>query len=156
MHQKKDRHLNNRGNANSGFWADRQQPAAATRGQTRRAGIPIPDVDTRWLEEVQSWFRSFKLSGQVELWEASDWSLLVAAARAYDMSIRTQSPGWFGNFVKLSARLGATIADRNAAGIVLDEPGPPADMDEQNADNVVRNWQERLTARKNPEGDKGA
>jgi hypothetical protein len=117
-------------------------------------------VDENWLPEVQSWFRSFKLSGQTSLWEASDWATLVSAARAYDMAIRTRSPGWFANFTKLSARLGATIADRNAARIVLDEPAR-ADVDEDNADNVVRNWQARLNAhqrnpRVTPEGDKGA
>lgn len=31
------------------------------RGQTRRASIPIPEADERWLPEAQSWFRSLKL-----------------------------------------------------------------------------------------------
>jgi hypothetical protein len=154
MHQKKDRHLNHRGNANSGFWADRQ-PEQVTRGQTRRQGIPIPDVDDRWLPEVQSWFRSLKLSGQSSGYEASDWATAVSAARAYDMSIKTGSPGWFANFVKLSARLGATIADRNAARIVLVD-SPPPDHDEEQADATVINWQQRLAARRNPDGDGAA
>jgi hypothetical protein len=155
VHQKKDRHLNNRGNANSGFWHDRQ-PEQVTRGQTRRANIPIPDVDDRWLPEVQSWFRSLKLSGQCAFYEASDWATAVAAARSYDMAIRTQSPGWFANFAKLSARLGATIGDRRQARIELDEPHTRADADEDHADNVIQGWQERLAAHRDKDGDKGA
>jgi hypothetical protein len=123
-----------------------QQPRL--RGQTRREGIPIPDADERWLPEVQSWFRSFKLSGQSSFFEASDWSTLVAAARAYDMSIRTGSPGWFGNFVRLSERLGATIGDRKRIKMDLDGPGEPLDSDEEAADAEVISWQKRLEQRR--------
>ena len=121
------------------------------RGKTRRANIPIPDADERWLPEVQSWFRSLKLSGQAEFYEASDWATAVAAARAYDMAIKTGSPGWFGNFVRLSERLGATITDRKRAKIELDEPDDPLDIDEEAADTVVHGWQDRLNARRDNE-----
>jgi hypothetical protein len=128
-----------------------QDSAAAqhpvSRGTTRRASIPIPDAEDSWRPEVQSWFRSLKLSGQASLYEASDWSTAVAAARAYDMSIRTGSPGWFGNFVRLVERLGCTVGDRNRAHIQLDEIGEPQDHDEDAADAQIINWQQRLNAK---------
>jgi len=116
---------------------------AIAKGSSRRAGIPIPDVDEAWLPEVQSWFRSLKLSGQADFYEASDWATAVAAARAYDMSIRTASPGWFGNFTRLSERLGCTITDRKRSRIELDDP-EPQDADEDAADEAVQGWQARL------------
>ena len=116
---------------------------ALARGTSRRAGIPLPDVDAAWLPEVQSWFRSLKLSGQSDLYEASDWATAVAAARAYDMSIRTASPGWFGNFVRLAEKLGCTITDRKHSRIELDDPDFQDD-DEDAADEAVTGWQARL------------
>jgi len=116
---------------------------ALARGTSRRAGIPIPDVDDTWQPEVQSWFRSLKLSGQSAFFEASDWATAVAAARAYDMSIRTASPGWFGNFTRLSERLGCTITDRKRSRIELDDPDSQ-DADEDAADDAVAGWQARL------------
>lgn len=116
---------------------------AVTKGQSRRAGIPIPDVDDRWLPEVQSWFRSLKLSGQSAEYEASDWSVAVSAASAYNVALRTQSPGWFGSFVRLSERLGCTITDRKRSRIELDDP-EPQDADEDAADEAVQGWQARL------------
>jgi hypothetical protein len=146
-------HLSRRGKRDEptplAAWQDSKAAQHPTsRGQTRRDGIPIPDVDSNWLPEVQSWFRSFKLSGQSQFFEASDWSTAVAAARAYDMSIRTQSPGWFGNFVRLAERLGATVGDRNRAHIQLDEIGEPQDHDEDAADAQIINWQARLSAKR--------
>jgi hypothetical protein len=126
-----------------------QQPRL--RGQTRRASIPIPDADEHWLPEAQSWFRSLKLSGQAEFYEASDWATAVAAAHAYDIALRTFSPGWIANFVRLSERLGVTVVDRKRARIQLDEPDEPEDHDEDAADNVVHGWQERLNARNRDE-----
>lgn len=117
------------------------------RGRTRRASIPIPDADERWRAEVQSWFRSFKLSGQSEFFEASDWSMLVAAAQAYDIALRNYNASMFAHFVRLSERLGATIVDRKKIRMELDEPDEPRDVDEEHADVVINNWQERLNAK---------
>jgi hypothetical protein len=117
------------------------------RGNTRRAEIPIPDADEHWLPEAQSWFRSLKLSGQSEFYEASDWATAVAAAHAYDIFLRTYNASILAHFTRLSERLGVTIVDRKHARIELDEPQEPQDIDEEAADNVVHGWQERLNAR---------
>jgi len=116
---------------------------AVERGRSRREGIPIPTADPRWSPEARSWFNSLALSGQAEFYEASDWATAVAAARAYDIAIRSHNASWFTNFVKLSERLGATITDRKRSRIELAEP-EPSDADEEAADSVVEGWQARL------------
>jgi hypothetical protein len=118
----------------------------ASRGRTRRDGIPIPTADERWLPEARSWYNSLKLSGQSEFYEASDWATAVAAARALDMGLRSYNASLFAQWVRLSERLAVTHADRVKARIVLDEP-EPTDADEDAADNVVYGWQARLNAR---------
>lgn len=118
---------------------------AVERGKSRREGIPIPTADPNWMPEAQSWFRSLKLSGQSEFYEASDWATAVAAARAYDIAIRSHNASWFTNFTKISERLGATITDRKRSRIELEEP-EPEDADEDAADEVITGWQARLRA----------
>ena len=133
-------------------WKD--SPAAqhpTLRGQTRRASIPIPDADERWLPEAQSWFRSLKLSGQSDFYEASDWATAVAAASAYNVFLRTYNASILAHFVRLSERLGVTVVDRKRARIELDEPDEPRDVDAEHADNVIQGWQERLNARRDKE-----
>ena len=116
---------------------------ALARGSSRRAGIPVPEADERWLPEAQSWFRSLRRSGQSDFFEASDWATAVAAAQAYDVALRNHSVGWMGHFVRLSERLGATITDRKRSRIELDDP-EPQDLDEDAADEAVSGWQARL------------
>lgn len=133
-------------------WKDSAAAQPRTlRGKTRRASIPIPDADDNWRPEAQSWFRSLKLSGQSEFYEASDWATAVAAAHAYDIFLRTYNASLLAHFVRLSERLGATVVDRKRARIELDEPGELRDVDEEVADNVVHGWQERLNARRDKE-----
>ena len=116
---------------------------ALARGSSRREGIPIPDADPDWKPLAQSWFRSLKLSGQSDFYEASDWATAVAAASAYDIFLRTHNASILGSFVRLSERLGATITDRKRSRIELDDP-EPEDADENAADGVVQGWQARL------------
>lgn len=146
MHQKKNTHLGH----SPATWQDSvaAQSGPVTRGRTKRDGIPIPDADERWLPEAQSWFRSLKLSGQSDFYEASDWATAVAAASAYNVFLRTYNASIFSQFCRLSARLGATVADRQNARIELNSPDERRDRDEDAADNVVHGWQERLNARK--------
>lgn len=104
---------------------------------------PIPTASEQWKPQARSWYNSLKLSGQSEYYQASDWATAVAAAQAYDIFLRTHSPGIFSQFVRLSERLGATITDRRKSGIELDEPDHN-DADEEAADRAVNNWQLRL------------
>jgi hypothetical protein len=117
----------------------------ASRGTSRRAGIPIPQPSPKWHPAAQSWFRSLALSGQSEFYEASDWSTAVAAAQAYDMSLKWGNASFFGQFVRLSERLGATIIDRKRSRIELQDQDFP-DTDEEAADEAVKGWQGRLHA----------
>ena len=116
---------------------------------SRRADIPIPDANPNWYPKVQSWFRSLKLSGQSAFYEASDWSTAVSAARAYDISIRTQNASWFTSFTRLSERLAVTIVDRQRARIELSDP-EPTDADEDAAYSAVSHWQGHLGLVVNP------
>ncbi len=114
-----------------------------TRGRSRREGIAIPTANPDWMPEARSWFNSLKLSGQSDLYEASDWSTGVAAARALDIAIRSHNASLFASFVRLSERLAVTVVDRSRARIELDEPDQ-ADRDEDHADATIINWQARL------------
>jgi hypothetical protein len=123
-------------------------PPSATplvRGRARNNGIPIPDANPRWHPQAQSWFNSLKISGQSEFYEASDWAMAVVAAQTYDLFMRTYREALLLRFDRLSARLGACIADRNAARIRLEgEPQPVADEDEEAADAVVLDWRRKF------------
>jgi hypothetical protein len=114
-----------------------------TRGRSRRKGIPIPEASDLWHPAAQSWFRSLRLSGQSEMYEASDWATAVAAAQAYDIFLRTWNASVLSHFVRLSERLGVTVVDRARARIVLDEE-EATDTDEDAADRTVIEWQGRL------------
>jgi hypothetical protein len=104
---------------------------------------PIPTASPEWKPQARSWFNSLRLSGQSKYYEASDWATAVAAAQAYDIFLRTHSPGILSQFVRLSERLGATITDRRRSGIEMDEP-EHTDADEEAADKAVTDWQLRL------------
>jgi len=124
-----------------------QDIGPVTQGRSRRADIPaIPEASPNWHPQARSWFNSLKLSGQSDLFEASDWATAVCAAQAYDSFLRNHSPGVLAAFVRMSERLGATYIDRKKARIDLADPDA-ADADEDAADNVVWGWQERLAAR---------
>lgn len=127
-----------------------EEHGPVTRGKTRREGIPIPEADPKWMPEARSWFNSLKMSGQSDFYEASDYATAVAAARALDMALRDYNASMFAHFVRLSERLGVTFADRARARIILDDPDI-ADADEDHADNVVHNWQERLDRKRREE-----
>jgi hypothetical protein len=117
----------------------------ASRGTTRRAEIPVPEPNRMWHPQAQSWFNSLKLSGQSEFYEASDWATAVLCAQLYDIYIKSRAVNVLDRFLKLSARLGVTVADRYAARIVLDEPEPEHhDEDEEQADATVLDWHRRL------------
>jgi hypothetical protein len=115
------------------------------RGLSTREGIPIPEPDADWKAPARSWFNSLKLSGQSAFYEASDWATAVAAARAYDIFLRTYNASIFAQFVKLSERLGVTVIDRKRSRIELSDP-EPEDVDEDAADAAVLGWHGRLKA----------
>jgi hypothetical protein len=123
--------------------AGADQSGPVSRARSRRAGIPIPTEDPQWRPEVQSWFRSLKLSGQSEMYEASDWATAVAAAQAYHIFLTTHNASIFGQFVRLSERLGVTIGDRQRARIELTDV-EASDADEEAADEAIASWQQRL------------
>lgn len=113
------------------------------KGRSRREGIPIPTANPEWLPEARSWFNSLKLSGQSDFYEASDWATAVAAAKAYDIFLRTYNASVLNAFVRLSERLAVTITDRKRSRIELDDEDP-TDVDEDAADSAVSHWQGRL------------
>jgi hypothetical protein len=125
-----------------------------SRGTTRRAGIPVPEPNPLWHPQAQSWFNSLKLSGQSELYEASDWATAVLCAQLYDIYMRSRAVNVLDRFLKLSARLGVTVADRYTARIVLDEPDETElhDDDEDAADDAVVAWHGRLGLVKDADG----
>jgi len=104
---------------------------------------PVPTASPDWRPQARSWYNSLGLSGQSAYYEASDWATAVAAAQAYDIFLRTHSPGILSQFVRLSERLGATITDRRRSGLELEGP-EVSDADEDAADNAVKDWQLRL------------
>ena len=138
------------GERNLASWKDStaaQAPSErlTSRGTTRRAGIPVPEPNRMWHPQAQSWFNSLKLSGQSEFYEASDWATAVLCAQLYDIYIKSRAVNVLDRFLKLSARLGVTVADRAASRIVLDEPEPDYhDKDEEQADATVLDWHRRL------------
>ena len=117
-----------------------------SRGRRRRENIPIPTASPYWLPPARSWFNSLRLSGQSEFYEASDWATAVICAQLLDIYLRTRDLKTFHEFRLMSARLGTTVADRNAARILLDEEDPPepTDQDEEAADEVVTSWHGKL------------
>lgn len=116
---------------------------SVSQGRTKRKGIPIPGASPNWDPSVQSWYRSLALSGQADLYEASDWATAVAAAQAYNIFLRTYNASVFASFVRLSERLGVTVVDRKRSRIELvDEDA--TDADEDAADQTVIQWQGRL------------
>jgi hypothetical protein len=125
-------------------WKDSTAAAGPiTHGRTGRDGIPIPEASERWLPQARSWYNSLKLSGQSQIFEASDWATAICAAQAYDVFLRTYNASVLAVFERLSARLGVTIVDRARARIELAEP-EPHDADEEAADKAVIRWQGRL------------
>lgn len=114
-----------------------------TSGAATSRGFPIPDADKGWVPKARSWYNSLKLSGQTEFWEPSDWATAVAAADAYNVFLRTHNASILAQFVRLSERLGATLADRKRSRIELEEP-VQEDEDEVAADAAVQGWQGRL------------
>jgi hypothetical protein len=118
------------------------------RGRARNKDIPIPEASPRWHPQAISWFNSLKLSGQSEFYEASDWAMAVVAAQTYDLFMRTYRAELLLRFDRLSTRLGACIADRNAARIRLEEePLPVVDEDQEAADAVVLDWRRKFDQR---------
>lgn len=115
----------------------------AEEGRSRRGNWPIPQANPQWMPEARSWFNSLSLSGQADFYEASDWATAVAAAKSFDIFLRTHNASIFASFVRLSERLAVTIVDRQKSRIILGEP-EPADADEDAADAVVVEWHHRL------------
>jgi hypothetical protein len=113
------------------------------RGQSTSGNFPIPEPDPKWKPTARSWFNSLKLSGQSEFYEPSDWATAVAAAQAYDVFLRTYNASIFAQFVRLSERLGCTVLDRKRGRVELSEPDP-TDEDEDEADDAVEGWHDRL------------
>jgi hypothetical protein len=116
---------------------------AVSKGSTRRDGIPIPKADPKWHPQARSWFNSLALSGQSDMYEASDWAMAVAAAGAYDIFLRTYNASVLTQFNIMSARLGCTVTDRKRSRIELSDP-EPSDADEDAAEEIVNGWQDRL------------
>jgi hypothetical protein len=110
---------------------------------SHREDIPIPAADPKWKPKARSWFNSLELSGQSDFFEASDWATAVAAADAYDVFLKTFNASIFAQFVRLSERLGCTVADRKRARIELGDP-EPEDEDEAAADEAVLGWRGKL------------
>lgn len=132
----------NRTGAGSGH-GDDPRFIKVTSGSASDRDFPIPDADKSWMPKARSWFNSLKRSGQTEFWEPSDWATAVAAADAYNVFLRTHNASILAQFVRLSERLGATLADRKRSRIELVEP-VQEDEDEAAADAAVQGWQGRL------------
>jgi hypothetical protein len=118
---------------------------AVTRAQSRREDIPIPKANPKWLPQARSWFNSLALSGQSDLYEASDWATGVAAATAFDYFLRSGNASVFAQFVRLSERLAVTVTDRKRSRIELVD-SDDADADEDAANDAVAGWQGQLRA----------
>ena len=124
----------------------------ASHAPSLRDDIVIPEADPRWKLGAQSWFRSLKLSGQSQFYEASDWAMAECAAEAYNLFLRTYNASIFAQFVRLSERLAVTHIDRKRARIELVDP-PPSDSDEDAADAALLHWHGRLAVVKNAPDD---
>lgn len=122
---------------------------SVAKGQSRRAGISIPEASPDWMPTARSWYNSLKLSGQSDFYEASDWATAIAAAQAYDIFLRTYNAAVFASFVRLSERLGVTVTDRKRSRIELTDPDP-VDADEDAADEAVIRWHGKLGLVDNP------
>lgn len=116
-----------------------------TSGAASDRDFPIPTADKGWHPKARSWYNSLRISGQSEFWEPSDWATAVAAADAYNVFLRTHNASILAQFVRLSERLGATLADRKRSRVELVEPAQE-DEDESAADDAVKGWQGRLHA----------
>ena len=114
-----------------------------SKAASKRHGIAIPEADPAWRPAARSWYNSLKLSGQSELFEASDWATAVAAAQAYDAFLHTKQASILAQFVRLSERLGATVIDRKRSRIELVDT-QAKDHDEEAADGAVLEWHRRL------------
>jgi hypothetical protein len=110
---------------------------------SKRHGIAIPEPSPRWCPQARSWYNSLKLSGQSDLFEASDWATAVAAAEALHVFYRTRNASILGQWVRLSERLGVTVVDRKRNRIELVDSGA-MDQDEDAADAAVLAWHKRI------------
>jgi len=113
------------------------------RGTSKRHGIPIPEAPGHWRPTVRSWYNSLRLSGQSDFYEASDWALAVSAAEAYNIFLKTYNAAIYASFVRITERLGCTVADRKRSRIELSDPDT-TDVDEDAAEATVIEWQGRL------------
>lgn len=116
---------------------------AVSKAASQRQGIPIPKPSPNWHPSAQSWFRSLAMSGQSELYEASDWATAVAAAQAYNAFLKNGQASILAQFVRLSERLGVTVIDRKRSRIELVDT-TIHDQDEDAADEAVTGWHLRL------------
>lgn len=130
------------GQAGTGRTQD-PQFISVSKAPSRRNGITIPEPSPRWQPSAQSWFRSLQLSGQSDLYEASDWATAVAAAQAYNAFLKTGQASILAQFVRLSERLGVTVIDRKRSRIELIDT-TASDVDEDAADAAVTGWHLRL------------
>lgn len=121
-----------------------EDPRYLTKTTAQRMAVPvIPEPSSRWNPIVRSWYNSLKLSGQTQLWQASDWTTAVLAANSYDIFLRTHNGQILQVFNRLSERLGVTEIDRKRARIEL-TAAKELDRDEQHADNAAISWKGRL------------
>lgn len=121
-----------------------EDPRYLPRSTAQRLPVPaIPEPSNRWHPIVRSWYNSLKVSGQTQLWQASDWTTAVLAADSYDRFIRTGNGQVLMVFNRLSERLGATEIDRKRARIEL-TAAKEVDRDEQTADSAAISWKGRL------------
>jgi hypothetical protein len=119
--------------------------AKVSRARSRSGDIPIPKAPSHWHPVARSWFNSLGLSGQSELYEASDWATAVAAAEALNMFMKNHNASLFTNFTRISERLGVTVSDRKRSHIELTD-ADDADEDEEAAQEAVLGWHRTLRA----------
>jgi hypothetical protein len=123
-------------------------PSGPTRVAPFRKPPRIPKPSPRWLPETREWFESIEQSPISRLFQASDWSMSVAAAECLDVFCRTRVARLFSSFIALSNRLGMTIVDRQTARLDDDlrrNAGIP-DYDDEEASRATSSWHARLAA----------
>ncbi len=116
---------------------------SVSRARSRHREVIVPEPDPKWLPKARSWYNSLKVSGQTDLWQASDWTTAVAAADMYDRFLRTNNASILHDFLKCVELLGATEISRKRARIELVDEAT-RDADEEAADAAILGWHGRL------------
>lgn len=90
-------------------------------GAVRGPELPVPGPDGGgWCAPTQAWWRSWRTSGQAQLFTGTDWDALLIAAALHHRMWSEQRLELAGEIRLWVSKLGATPVDRARLRITVD------------------------------------